>query len=166
MYRSGPGLHGMHILYWCILNRIHCERVATSFLNIATRGLWSVIMLTSHARWNFSSPWSIPSISLSVLLYHLSAPERLLQMNAVGLSIMLSGICHEPIPNASVSKCMAFPVSKNSIQVSFSFIQHFILVLMLPVETGTKIWLNIIYIIILWHNYTLDWLIIIKIVPY
>ena len=41
-----PGLYIILTQYWCIFRRIHlilCDRVAMSFLNIATRGLQSVI---------------------------------------------------------------------------------------------------------------------------
>ena len=51
---SGPGLHIILTQYWCIYRRmcwIHCDRVAMSFLNIATRDLWSVIIL---AFWNIA----------------------------------------------------------------------------------------------------------------
>ena len=42
---SGPGLYIVLILYWWILRMMHLilwDSVATSFLNMATRGLWSV----------------------------------------------------------------------------------------------------------------------------
>ena len=47
---SGPGLYVTWTLYWCIFSRIHwilCDNVATSFLNIDTSSLWSVIICTS-----------------------------------------------------------------------------------------------------------------------
>ena len=47
MYRSGPGLFKMLILYWSIYSMICCkcwDSVATSLLIIATNGLLSVIM--------------------------------------------------------------------------------------------------------------------------
>ena len=53
MKNSGPGLYIILTLYWCIHRRMHwicCDRVATSFLNIATRSLWLVIILTSLAK--------------------------------------------------------------------------------------------------------------------
>ena len=40
-------------IQWCILRRIHyilCDSIATSFLKIATSGLWSVIILTFLAK--------------------------------------------------------------------------------------------------------------------
>ena len=48
-----PGLYSILTLYWCILRRmcwIHCNKVATSSLTFATRGLWSVIILISLAK--------------------------------------------------------------------------------------------------------------------
>ena len=50
---SGPGLYIIWTLYWWIFNRMccmHCNSVATSFLNIATNGLWLVMMRTSLAK--------------------------------------------------------------------------------------------------------------------
>ena len=50
---SGPGLYMIWILYWWIFNSMHymhCDNVATSFLNIDTSGLWSVIMSTSLSK--------------------------------------------------------------------------------------------------------------------
>ena len=50
---SGSSLHITLILYWCFLSRMHwilCDRVTTSFLNIAIRGLWYVITCTSLAK--------------------------------------------------------------------------------------------------------------------
>ena len=97
MNRSGPGLYMILTLYWCILSRIHCilwGNVAVSFLKIATSGLWSVIILTSVAKqqwWNFLTPCSIPSASLSMLLYLLSTLDRLLLANVMDLSVLLSG---------------------------------------------------------------------------
>ena len=41
MNRSGPGLYIILTLYWCIL----CDNVPTSFLKMATSGLWSMIIL-------------------------------------------------------------------------------------------------------------------------
>ena len=53
MKRSGPGLYIILTLYWLILRRIHyslCDSVTTSFVNIVTSGLWSVISLPSLVR--------------------------------------------------------------------------------------------------------------------
>ena len=48
MKSSGSGLCRMHVFYWYIHTRMHithCDNVATSFLDVATSGLWSVIRL-------------------------------------------------------------------------------------------------------------------------
>ena len=80
---SGPGLYMIQALYWCILSRIHCslcDSVAMS-LNIATSGMWSVMMLTYLTKqwwWNSSSQYSILSVPHSVLLYLFSMLVRLL----------------------------------------------------------------------------------------
>ena len=53
MKNCGPSLYIILTQNWCILRRMHCilcDRGATSFLNIATRGLWLVIILTSLAK--------------------------------------------------------------------------------------------------------------------
>ena len=53
MKSCGPGLYIIVTLYWCIINSILwslCDRLATSFLKIATIGLWSVVMLTSWVK--------------------------------------------------------------------------------------------------------------------
>ena len=42
MKSSGPGMYIILTQYWCILRRMHwicCDRVTTSFLTIATKGL-------------------------------------------------------------------------------------------------------------------------------
>ena len=75
MNRSGPGLYMILTPYRCILSRICCGinySVAMSFLDIDMSGLWSVIILSSFTKqwwWNFPSPYSIHSASLSMLLY-------------------------------------------------------------------------------------------------
>ena len=49
MNRCCSVLYGILMWYWCILNSIAwcmCDRLAISFLNITTSGLWSVITLT------------------------------------------------------------------------------------------------------------------------
>ena len=53
MNSCNPCLYGTLMLYWCILNSILWSlhnRLATSFLMIATDGLWSVITLTSWVK--------------------------------------------------------------------------------------------------------------------
>ena len=65
-----------------------------SFLNIATSGLQSVIILTPLTKqqwWNFSCPCNVPNTSLSILLYLFSPLDRLLLANDMGHSILLSG---------------------------------------------------------------------------
>ena len=50
MYKSGWGLYMMCTLYWCIHSIMHYNcwgSVATSLLNIANKGFWSVMMHTS-----------------------------------------------------------------------------------------------------------------------
>ena len=50
LWRDLDQVYILLTLYWCVLKRIHCglcDNVATSFLNISTGGLWSVIILTS-----------------------------------------------------------------------------------------------------------------------
>ena len=96
MNRSSSGLYIILTLYWCILSKIHCilcDNVATSFLKIATSGLWSVIIPTSHKAvvMKFVKPMCIPSASLSMLLYLPSVLDRLLLANVMGLSMLLSG---------------------------------------------------------------------------
>ena len=87
---SGSGLYIILILYWWILMMmwwILWDSIATSFLNMATKGLWSVIMVISLAKqwwWNISRPCSMPSASLSMLLYLCSVLVRLLLSNAIG----------------------------------------------------------------------------------
>ena len=98
MNRYVPSLCMILTLYWHILIRIHCSfcnSVATSFLNIATSSLWSVIILNSLAKqqwWNFHSMYSIPSASHSILLYPFWTNYRLLLKNAMDPSKLLSGV--------------------------------------------------------------------------
>ena len=50
MKRSEPSLYIILTLYWCILRSnccSFCNNVVTSFLNIATSGLWYVIIFIS-----------------------------------------------------------------------------------------------------------------------
>ena len=64
------------------------------FLKIATRGFQSVIIPTSQTKqwWlNFSKLCNMANASLSMLLYLLSAADRILLLNAIGLSILFSG---------------------------------------------------------------------------
>ena len=62
MYRFGPGLYKLCMLYWwmcSIMDCSHYDRVVMSLLTIATNGLWSVITFTSLVKqqWqNFSRP--------------------------------------------------------------------------------------------------------------
>ena len=122
---SGPGLYMIWTLYWWTFYNIywiHCDNVATSFLNIAMSGLWSVMTSTSLPKqswWNFSNPCSIPSTSHSILLYLCSGPVKLLLANVISLGLALSGtmsLWHavlscscgstapRPTPDTSVSK--------------------------------------------------------------
>ena len=50
---SGPGFYTILIMYWWILRMMHWvlwDRVASSFLNMVTRGLWSIITVMSLAK--------------------------------------------------------------------------------------------------------------------
>ena len=105
----------------CILWSL-CNRLATSFINVSTRSLWSVLILTSWVKkywWNFSKPCSMPRSSLSILQYQVSALVRLLLANAIDCSVSLVGtaflgntivsfngrrLTPRPTPSASVSR--------------------------------------------------------------
>ena len=124
--RSRPGLYIILTLHWCIMRSIHCSpysSVATSFLNITSSGLWCVIILISLAS---SSDGICPGHVIYLMLlflycvYLFSALDRLLLVNAMALSMLLSSaislgqlvpfhICSRlatsPTPDASVSKC-------------------------------------------------------------
>ena len=51
MNSYGPGLYSILMLFWSICSSILwslCDRLPTSFLNIATNGLWSVVISGYH----------------------------------------------------------------------------------------------------------------------
>ena len=57
----GPGLYRIWTLYWWIFNRmccVHFNSVAMSFLNIATNGLWLVMMWTPWQNNNDDIFWA------------------------------------------------------------------------------------------------------------
>ena len=93
MNRSSVDLYMILTLYWCILSRMHCilcDNDATSFLKIATSGLWCVTIFSQSSSDGLSLVLcSITSASISVMLYLLSALDRLLLANAMGLSMLL-----------------------------------------------------------------------------
>ena len=124
MYSPGPGLYRLCILCWCIHNMMYCSHcdITTSLMIMATSGLRSVMTYTSLAKqlwWNLTSPWSMPSASLSIVLYCHTVLDRLLLAYAIGQRAALSNtssclqfiptyICNKPVtrpmPDASVSK--------------------------------------------------------------
>ena len=102
---SGPGLYVIHMLYLCKHSRTHWSHfycVAASVVNTATKGLWTLIMYAKQLWRNFSNLCSIPSASLSRLLYLDSALGRLFLAKAMEhnsiLSVILSHgqVIHSP----------------------------------------------------------------------
>ena len=102
LHYLGPDLFKMHTIYFWMCSMVDCncwDSVATSFLNIATNGLWFVITYTSLAKqygWKFSNPCNMPSASCLMLLHHHSVLDRLLLVNAIGHKGTLSGISSHP----------------------------------------------------------------------
>ena len=78
--------------YGSVLYRIYCnlgDKVVISFLNKATNGLWSVIMLTSWTKqwwWNVSRLRSMTDSSPSMLLYLVSVLVRLSACKCYGVN--------------------------------------------------------------------------------
>ena len=149
MKSSGPSLYIILTCFWCVLRRmhwIHCERVARSFFNIATQGLWSVIILTSLAEqqwWNFLRPCNIPNISLLMLLYLCSALVRLLLANVIGISMMSGAVSFGyVIPSLVCNRVAPRPVADYQFQgtgvwfhCGISSIYH-LLFMILPCHIG------------------------------
>ena len=94
MSNCGLGYYITHMLYWQIYSNILCslcDKIITSFWNIATSSLWSFIMLTLQAKqqwWNFSRSCSMHKASLSMLLYLDSMLFRLF------LEVLLAKVLH------------------------------------------------------------------------
>ena len=121
--------HTVLVYVWLICCK-HCHNVATSLLIMATSDLWSwtlVLLLKSISNGTFSDPCSISSASLSMLLYHYCALNRILPAKAVGQRVTLSGIslcphlmpsytCNKlasrPTPDASISRYRGFKLPK------------------------------------------------------
>ena len=145
MKRSDPGLYNILTWNWCILRRMHCipcDSVATSFLNIATSGLWSAVLLISLAKqqwWNLSRPCNIPNASLLMLPYLCSSWVRLLLENVIDLSMVLSsGISLDHIApslfynRVATSSIPDAPVSRYRVWFLYItlYIQHLLLVIL------------------------------------
>ena len=112
-----------------------CDSVATSFAKIATRVLWSVIILTSLAN-SIDEVCQNSAVCLKLLFlcYSIfSVVDRLLLANVTDLRILLSGtsslgqlvpslVCSRPAPSptpdASVSRYSGFVSLQNSMQAS------------------------------------------------
>ena len=120
---SGPVLYSALTLYWCILSRMYwilCGRVNTSFFNIATKSLWSVITFISLAKqqwWNILRLCSIPSTPLSILLYLCPALIRFSLTNAMGQRMVLSGVLSlgHNIPSLACSRAILSPIPDASV---------------------------------------------------
>ena len=124
IYNSGPGLFKMCMLYWCMCSIVHCnhwDNIAMSLLTIATNGLCSVVTYTSLAKqqwWNFSSSCNMQSVFCSMLLHCHFVLDKLLQVNAVGFRVALSGTlsCPQFIPSLTWNK----PAPRTMLDASIS----------------------------------------------
>ena len=132
---SGPHLYKIWTLYWWIfrsIHWIHCDRVAASLLK------WSLVVydqwlhlhpLQNNSDGIFLSLCSMPSASLSILLFLCSVLVKLLLANAMGQSIVLSStmfflaccscLCLQKGRPKAYSRCICLKIKRFTIIIKF-----------------------------------------------